>query len=185
MSESIFWDKNISLNKIKRILKNSSDERFIDLAALLLSRENRPKVVFSEYIKIIEFCKNWKQIKKRMRQNKWTEKRIDFWDEVYKVAMDNIDKEKVRIRKPQKEAVDAEMQEICNKIKQARKSRGWTQKEASRQIGLSQQTISLVERGRANFSFKTIKKIANALGLMVILKSAEQKGDEADFKYLD
>ena len=174
--ENIFWDKNVPIGNIKKILQDSSDSRFIEYAALLLSRTNDPKMVFKEYINIIQFCKNWIFIKKRMRQNKWSDTRINFWDEIYRVAVKNINKERIRVRKPAKKKIDDKIIEISNILREARKKKGWTQAKASKEIGISQQTISLVERGSLNFSFKTLKKIASSYGLKIMLTS-EENGD--------
>jgi len=167
--ENIFWDKNVPITKIKKILQDSSDSRFIEYSALLLSRANDPKMVFKEYINIIQFCKNWISIKKKMRQNKWSDTRINFWDEIYRVAVKNINKEKIRVRKPAKKTRDSKIIEISNILKEARKKKGWTQGKASRETGISQQTISLIERGSINFSFTTLKKIADSYGLEITL----------------
>ncbi len=174
MKENIFWDKKTSLSDIKKILKDEKSKRFVEISALLLSRTNDPKEVFSKYLNIVLFCKNWNAIKKRMRQNEWSSKRIDFWDEVYRVALSNIDKDKIRTRKTKKKAQDVDIQEIGQILKQARKDIGWTQREASKKTGISQQTISFIERGNVNVSFKTLKKIAKFYNLKITLISEEK-----------
>ncbi len=174
MSDNIFWDKNSDIDKIKKVLKDSSNAKFIEYASLLLSRMNTPKEVFSEYLDVIVFCRNWNAIKRRMRQNKWNDKRIIFWDEVYKIALKNIDKGKIGAKKAVKKTAEKEMVEIGSTLRKARKGKAWTQKNASKETGVSQQTISSIENGNINFSFKTINKIAKTLGLKIALKPKEE-----------
>lgn len=53
-------------------------------------------------------------------------------------------------------------------IRKLRKSNGWSQNELSQKSGVSQPTISQIERGNRRFaSHENIKKIANALNVRV------------------
>ena len=78
MKENILWDKKISIEELKNILRDESNHRFIYCAALLLSRTNNRKEVFANYLDKVIFWKNWRKIKREMRKNKWTDKRIYF-----------------------------------------------------------------------------------------------------------
>jgi len=53
---------------------------------------------------------------------------------------------------------------MANTIKQSRVSRGWTQGELAKKVGIAQQRISLLERGLKARS-KDIKKLIKAFGL--------------------
>jgi len=174
MEENVFWDKKYDLNEIKKILSNDKEDRFIEFAALLLSRTNDTKEVFAEYINIRIFCRNWRYIKKRMRTNKWTDKKIDFWDAIYKTALKTVPKIREDIiRYKKRKPIDANVHKIGETIRAERKKRGWTQKEFAGKAGLSQQTVSLIEGGNINFSFKTFTKASKALGLKMILRPEE------------
>jgi len=177
MDKNVFWDKKDDIDKIKKILKDDKNKKFVEYASILLARSNEPKKVFGEYIKILLFCRNWKYIKKRMRDNKWNDKRIDFWDEIYRSAITNMDevrREVVRYRK--KTPINKDVQEIGRTLKQERRNQGWTQREFSKKIGLSQQTISLIERGNLNFSFKTFIKVAKVLDISFVLQPKSENG---------
>lgn len=52
-------------------------------------------------------------------------------------------------------------------IKQIRKQRNLTQKQLADQIEISRSYLSDIENGRKNLSIKTVKKLANSLGLSV------------------
>lgn len=80
----IFWDINLSIEEIKSILRDESHIRFIRFASLLLSRTDRTKEIFSDYLDKVTFCKNWRKIKQEMQKDKWNDSMIDFWEKVYK-----------------------------------------------------------------------------------------------------
>lgn len=177
MDENLFWDKKISIEAVKKILSDDTHLRFIEFAALLLSRTNDAKAVFGSYLGKVEFCKNWRQIKSRMRKNRWADERIIFWDEVYKVV-----KKKVRLRIPKRKPklLTSETKRIGDIIKEARKAKGWTQKGLAEKAGVSQQLVSFVERGYSSFSFKTLKKITTVLGLMIAITSPGSPSSRTD-----
>jgi len=175
MGGDVFWDKNISMKEVKEILKDDSNKKFIGIAAVLLSRKNEPKEVFSEYIDKITFCRNWRFIKKRMRENTWNDNRIIFWDEIYKVVVKNIDKEKLKIKKSPRKIIEGAVPQIGKRIKKERQKSGQTQKEVSKETGLSQQTISAIEKGSLNFSVKTLLKITEAFNLEITFNPKEAK----------
>lgn len=168
----IFWDRAISKDKAMKVLKDEANPRFIEFAALLLSRANDPKAVFGAYLSKELFCKYWARIKRRMRQNKWNDSRIIFWDEVYKVARKGVDI--AELSGPKRHlAVDSEIKAICDRIRQVRKQAGLTQAELAKKSKFSQQTISFVEQGYVNISLQTLKRIASALNLKVTLVSRD------------
>src|SRR4030042_108946 len=86
---TIFWDKKINTEEVKKILKDELNPRFIEFASLLLARTNKPKKVFTNYLSQEAFVRNWAKIKLRMRENKWNNTRIIFWDEIYRVVRKN------------------------------------------------------------------------------------------------
>ncbi len=171
MDKNVFWDKKDNIDEIKKILRDDKNKKFVEYASILLARSNEPKKVFGEYINVLLFCKNWKYIKKRMRDNEWNNKRIDFWDEIYRIARTDLDKVRGGVVKyRRKTPINRDVHEIGQTLQRERRNQGWTQKEFSKKIGLSQQTISLIERGNLNFSFKTFIKVAKALNITIVLQ---------------
>jgi DNA-binding XRE family transcriptional regulator len=171
-STEIFWDKKFGREEAKRVLKDESRPRFIEFAALLLSRTNQPKAVFKDYLSKAAFCNNWRRIKLRMRKDKWSDSRILFWDEVYRVVRQTIDKKELRTAFERNVAIDPDIRKLCEQIRQTRKQQGMTQIDLARKSGLSQQSISFVEQGYVNISIRTLKKIVDALGLKISLAPA-------------
>ena len=91
-NNAVFWDKHFTRDEVKKILNDGENPKFVGVAAILLSRLNKPGEVFASYLSKITFCNNWRKIKRQMRKNKWNDARIIFWDEVYKVTLQDIDK---------------------------------------------------------------------------------------------
>lgn len=170
----MFWDRKITKLEAKKVFKNENHPRFVEYAALFLSRTNEPKAVFKEYIDKKTFCRQWRRIKAKMRENKWNDTRIIFWDEVYRMASSHFDKEELRIPKEKKTVVSSDIGQIGQKIRKARKAKGWTQGELAKKTGFSQQTISFVESGYINMSFLTLKKIADIVGLKISILDKEK-----------
>jgi len=167
--ENLFWDKKLSPEEIKNILKDDSHKEFIPFSALLLRRTTNSKDVFSNYLDEIRFCKNWRKIKQRMRKDEWRNPNINFWDEVYKVV---VEKNKDKIQLVQKRDVlkKPERENFIDIIKKTRREHGLTQKELANRVELSQQTISLMESGKFNFTVKSLMKILKALDLEIELR---------------
>lgn len=166
---AILWDKNINEKRFKEALADEKHPRFLEYASLLLSRENQPKEVFGNYLDKVSFCRNWRGIKRRMRQNRWNDARILFWDEVYDAVRKKLGNAISREDKKRFVETDPEIKELCLKLRQARKKAGMTQHELARKAGLSQQSVSFIEKGYVNISLKTLKKVSAALGFRLSL----------------
>jgi len=175
MAKNYFWDKKISNKNVKKILKDELHPKFISFAALLLSRTNETHRVFAEYLDKIIFCRHWRKIKNKMRKNKWNDTRIIFWEEVYSVLLKQIDITKIKCTREKRLPVSEELVQFCNVIRRKRKKIGWTQKKLAKKTHLSQQTISFIENGYLNFSFKTFMKIADVLDLEIDLKPKDSQ----------
>ena len=162
----VFWDKNYSNEQARRMLKSESDPRFVDVAAALLSRTNASRVVFSRFLTKAAFCGNWRRIKRKMRENKWNDDKILFWEAIYEVVREDLAKKHVVFPNEKRESlVDPELKQIAETIRLRRKTSGLSQADLSMKTGLSQQAISFAENGYANISIKTLKKLASALKL--------------------
>ena len=109
-----------------------------------------------------------------MRQDRWSDDRIIFWDEVYKVASKGVDKSVLRRQDEKPAAINKELEELGENIRRARKHKGFTQHGLADKAGVSQQTISFVERGNINASFMTLKKLADILGLKIRIEYSDE-----------
>jgi len=162
MRSDWLWDRKISDAKAKKVLKNPDSEGFFAMAALLLSRNNEPQKVFNGYLNPIVFCRHWPAIKRRMRQDKWSEPRIVFWQAIYEKLSDRYRKKGMVFRQdaPAKK-------EFCEttgkKMAAIRREEGLSQKELAKIIGISQQVISRIESGAENISLTTLTRVAGAL----------------------
>ena len=170
MKSNWLWDTKTSVNEVKKILRNPENKKFLKFAALLLSRENSPKEVFSKYLKPIAFCRNWRLIKKVMRKDNWNDTRIEFWQAIYEVLRERFRKKGVDFKEgttslPKKE--NEFCKTIAEKIKLIRKQKGLTQVGLAKKLGVSQQMVSRIEKGKENISLLTLKSITEALGAEV------------------
>jgi transcriptional regulator with XRE-family HTH domain len=59
--------------------------------------------------------------------------------------------------------------ELGQRIKELRKQENVTQEELAERLGIAKVTVTLYEGGRNNFTFKTLQRIADALGYSVVL----------------
>ena len=172
MDQNIFWDRKISQSEAVKILSDATNGRFVDTAALLLSRTNDIKLVFSKYLDKALFFREWRRIKNEMRKNSWSDERIDLWGEVYKTLSNRIEfKDKIikqkRFHKP------AEFESIGQILKTERLRQKITQQALAGKADISQQTISNAENGKGDLSLKTLKKIMDVLNMEINIR---QKG---------
>ena len=177
-NKKIFWDKNISEEEIKKILKDVAHPRFIYFAATLLSRTNDAKKIFQDFLSRRDFVQHWQKIKNKMRKNDWNDSRILYWDEFYGVLRSGLKQMDEKVVKEKRSALNEELEKIGNKIRKARKKKHLTQREFAEKIGLSQQTVSFVERGYNNISFITLQRITAALELNIYIKVESVSRDD-------
>ena len=170
MKRDWLWDRKISVDKAKRVLSNPKDPSFLRFAALFLSRKNVPKEVFED-LAPPAFCRNWQKIKRVMRQDRWNDPRIVFWQAVYESLLVKYRKRGINIVERKRGA--APISEFCKsvgeKIRVFRKEKGFTQHEIAKRINISQQMISRIESGRENMSLLTLQKIMKSLGIQMKL----------------
>jgi len=176
MKRDWLWDRNISEGQARRILACPGHKRFLNLSALLLARKNVPREVFGRYIKRLDFCRNWPTIKRQMRRDKWNEPRIEYWQAIYEKLKESYNKKGIEIPERKKViTVDKFCKKIGQQIRDARKEMGLTQSMLAKKISVKQQMISHIESGRENMSLVTLKKIADKLGLAIILSKPQKK----------
>ena len=166
------WDKNISQEDIQKILKDPRGERFVNMVALLLSRSNTPKEIFDQYLDRRIFVQSWARIKRQMRKDSWNDPRIIFWQAVYEKLLVEFRQKGIPVRPVKEETIDNDLaQEVAQKLKILRQNMNLTQRELAERIGISQQIISRIEKGRENLRLLTLSKIFSFLGEQVIIDS--------------
>ncbi|MBL7157509.1 MAG: helix-turn-helix transcriptional regulator [Candidatus Omnitrophica bacterium] len=163
MTRGWLWDRKISLSEVKRIFKDPAHKNFILLASLLLARKNEPQEVFKEYLDPVVFCAQWSKIKKSMRKDKWTSQRIVFWQAIYEKLIEKYRKKGISFRKRNEQVIS----DLCKKagamIRSTRKEQDLSQKNLAAKLGVSQQLVSRIEKGRENVSLVTLATILKAL----------------------
>jgi DNA-binding XRE family transcriptional regulator len=172
MAADIFWDRKTTRKQARAILRNDSDPRFVELAALALSRVGRPREVFDGYMDKMAFLKNWRRIKRRMRKDSWNDMRIAFWDQVYDVLSKDVDKKQL---KEKRSPVSEAARKLGGIIKEARRKKRLSQWDLARAAGMSQQLVSFLENGYLNISLGTLKKVLDALGLELSVSQKIEK----------
>ena len=175
MTANWLWDRKITETEAKKVLRKPEAGSFLSIAALLLSRNNTPRDVLKKYLDPVIFCKYWLAIKRKMRQDKWNEPRIIFWQAIYeKLADKNRRKGVVFKKKP----IDKEpcCEAIGKKIAGIRREQGLCQKDLARKLGVSQQLISRIEKGGENISLGVLTNISKALKKNIEINFLEFKG---------
>jgi len=161
------WDRKTTDARARKILKNPESEKFIAYAALILSRHASPKEVLKQYIDPLVFCRRWASIKRRMRKDSWNDTRIVYWQVIYEHFLDKYRKKGVIFRGELPQAKEPLCYATGKKISDIRKEQGLSQKEMAKKIGISQQLISRIEKGRENVSVSTLANMARALNKRV------------------
>ena len=159
------WDRKIKEEKVKEVLKNPGNPRFLEFSALLLERSNAPKEVFAGYINPVDFVSNWQGIKKVMRKNNWAQPRIVFWQAVYENVREKLKAKGILEKKKPVYPSDPLLSSIGKKVMHIRKNKNLTQEQLAEKMDVSQQFVSRIERGRENLSVTSLKKTAEALGV--------------------
>lgn len=163
------WDKKISVEKARMILKDPGGRHFLSLAGALLSRKNTPKEVFRYYLDPILFVRNWHKIKRQMRKDDWNDPRIEYWQAIYESLREKYRRKGIDFKTPASAVKprDDFCKAVTDKIRFVRKEKGYTQDALAKKLKISQQVISRIENGSENISLATLKKIADAIGVEV------------------
>ncbi|MBL7072120.1 MAG: helix-turn-helix transcriptional regulator [Candidatus Omnitrophica bacterium] len=164
MKNDWLWDRKISISEAKRILKDPKHNNFIFLASILLSRKNNPKEIFKDSLDPLLFCKYWAIIKKRMRKDKWNDARIVFWQAIYEKLMEKYRERGISFKKDTLKIKNALSEETGKQIRNIRQEQDLSQKELAGKLGVSQQLISRIEKGKENISLSTLSNVSRALG---------------------
>lgn len=175
MRKDWLWDRNITEKEVKSILSNPKNKQFISICALLLNRNNSAKEIFNKYISPVNFCRYWYSIKKKMRKDKWSNPRIEFWQAIYEKIYEKLKEKGINIKNNVITNKNNEIfRNVGNQIREIRLRKNMTQKEFAKKIEVSQQIISRIEKGRQNISLGTLKNIVGRLGADIKLEILEK-----------
>ena len=94
-----------------------------------------------------------------------------IWNEDLDLETETVYQSGITVRKD-KPAENAEIGQI---VLAARAQKGFSQKELSELTGIDQSDISKIERGIANPSVGTLRRIANALGVRLVVSMEEKE----------
>jgi len=171
MKTNWLWDSRLGEDEIRKILKDADNPRFDIYAEKLFSRTNDPRIAFSNIDKVT-FCKNWPNIKKRMRKDRWLKDRVIFWQAIYERIHEGLKGSGIRLRKSREAKIPPERMKLAQQIRSIRMKSGYTQGDVAKKLGTVQQYISKIENGHENLSVDTLARIANVFskGLVIKLK---------------
>jgi len=151
MKTNWLWDTKLKEDKVRGILANEHDPRFLIYADKLLARVRTPEESFS-WISREVFDRNWALIRSHMVKDAWARTAVKRWDRVYK------------------QAIPSERFDVAGQIKAARKALGLTQEQFAKRLGVIQQYVSSLESGRENITLDTLRKIAGVLQKRVVVQ---------------
>lgn len=155
------WDVKADEEKVKRILKNDKDPRFLFYAGLLLSRNNAPDYVF-RFIEREAFCLYWPLIKERLDQSGWfSPYKSDYWGPIYDKIKSKLKEDGKDVPRFPARAITKDQFRLALQIRKLRKQVKFNQKDLAKRLGVKQQYVSKLETGRVNPSLETLGKIAN------------------------
>ncbi|MEQ9261483.1 MAG: XRE family transcriptional regulator [Roseovarius sp.] len=80
---------------------------------------------------------------------------------------DNLPGNLIRIARQDGQAEPAEPLNLGERVRDLRKSRGWTLEQAARQAGLARSTLSKIENGQMSPTYEALKKLAVGLEISV------------------
>jgi DNA-binding XRE family transcriptional regulator len=155
-----YWDIHLPYKKIVQILVRENDPRFPRIAGALLSRVQDPKQVF-DLISPKAFCRRYYAIQKEITSDEWTKEKAAFWKASYLRLSKELREQGERIREPGKMTLDDFDRSLIEKVKDCRKAALMSQKELAEFVGVSQQYISGIEKGREKISIDFFKKLSH------------------------
>lgn len=156
------WDTRLSEARVRKILKDDKNPRFYIYAEKLFSRISDQKAAF-DYVSKEVFCRQWPTIKERVEKDAWNRGRAVFWQKIY----DQISNQ-LGVSVPGNALLERMV--IARQIKQIRLKSGYTQVEMAKRLGVIQQFISKLEKGRENLTIDTLKRIADVFEKKLIIR---------------
>ena len=73
----------------------------------------------------------------------------------------------IRLARESGDAAHAEPLDLAARVRELRKSRGWTLEQAANQAGLARSTLSKIENGQMSPTWEALKKVATGLEISV------------------
>ena len=170
MATHWLWDtRGLSKEKVKKILLDEKDPRFLIYAERLLSRTFDPAMVLT-LINKKTLCEKWPAIKKRMQKDRWRSDQVLFWQTIYERLHEKLISQGIKIRHPAIFPVPPEGRQLADQIRRIRKRLGYTQKDVAKKLGVIQQYVSQLESGCENVSLSTLKRIADAFDRRLVVR---------------
>ncbi len=169
MKVNWLWDTRLNEREVRDILKNPANQRFPIYAGKLISRVQKPEVVFS-FINQKDFCRKWPAIRKRLEKDAWNKDKLAFWQEQYSRERELLQGQGIRLRSRRDTGGIPERISIAQMIKTQRQKSGYTQEEVAKKLGVIQQYISRVESGRENICISTLKRFAEVFHKQLIFE---------------
>ncbi len=103
-----------------------------------------------------------------MRKNVWQSARTIFWQAVYEKVLEKLKKKGLSIKSANTE-VDSFLRHLGEQIKTVRVNKRLTQSQLAKKLGVSQQIVSRIEKGRQNVSVLTLKEVVDKLNARINL----------------
>jgi DNA-binding XRE family transcriptional regulator len=150
MKTNWMWDTRLKEGRVREILGNEHDPRFLIYADKLLARVRTAEEAFS-WISQETFDQNWPLIRSHMVKDAWARTAVKRWDIVHK------------------QAIPSERFDVARQIKAARRVLGLSQEQFAKKMGVIQQYVSSLETGRENITLDTLRKIAGVLQKRVVV----------------
>lgn len=169
MKVNWLWDTRLNEQEVRNILKDPGNPRFPIYAGKLISRVQKPEVVFS-FIKQADFCRKWPVIRKRLEKDAWSKDKIAFWQTQYSRERELLQEQGISLRVRREAGDIPERINIAQLLKKQRQQSGYTQGELAKKLGVIQQYISKVESGRENVCIGTLKRFAEVFHKQLIFE---------------
>ncbi len=163
------WDTRLNEQEVRNILKDSSNPRFPIYAGKLISRAQKPEVVF-RFINQKDFCRKWPAIRKRLEKDAWNKDKLAFWQTQYALERELLQKQGISLRVRREAGDIPERIKIAQILKKQRQQSGYTQEELAKKLGVIQQYISRVESGRENICIGTLKRFAEVFHKQLVFE---------------
>lgn len=161
MIQKYFWDLNKeALKETKRAIKDIKHPKFLMRIVTFLSRCDKPKELFSIILKK-DFIKIWPKIKTYWRKVERMSDFRDWWETIYEQL---LEKYQHKYKNAKGLSPDFFMN-FGKTIRQARVSKGLSQKQLAQSIGMKQPDISKIEEGKKNITLYTLMRLSKILEL--------------------
>ena len=164
MIAKYFWDlKRSALEETRRILKDPAHPQFPRRMIVLLERCSAPKELFS-VIPRERFVRSWPRVRAYWLKRARRSDSRDWWETLYEQLV------VARAGRPRPAGGEppAFLRALGDRLKEARISRGLSQRQLALQAGIRQPDISRIEEGKKNVTLFTLARLAKALEIRTL-----------------